>query len=281
MPGLTLKNYGKSNMISLIIPTYRNPQSLDLCLKSAVENSTLDETEIIVVVDGFISESEDVIKKYKPRIKVLEFHNNRGMQTAINMGVYNASNPNILIINDDNILCSNWDNILKGIPINMKKVITINQIEPNPSIFNFHTHNYGTSPEKFDYKSFIGGELAFRESYETKDGGIFPFYITKKLFMCVGGFDTMYQSPFICDWDFFLKLDLLGVILNRTHYLNFYHFGSLATKNRHDNDSAKFRNSESDAAIMFKYKWGIDPQLFNHNSHNPKNNELIKGIRYS
>ena len=38
--------------------------------------------------------------------------------------------------------------------------------------------------------------------------GIFPFAMYKKDYMIVGGFDTMYKSPFICDWDFFLKLDL-------------------------------------------------------------------------
>ena len=50
--------------------------------------------------------------------------------------------------------------------------------------------------------------------------------------MIVGGFDVMYQSPFICDWDFFLKLDLNGIKFTRTHKANLYHFGSTATKNR-------------------------------------------------
>ena len=43
-------------MISLIIPSYRNPQCLDLCLKSVLENQK-NKNEIIVAVDGFIEES--------------------------------------------------------------------------------------------------------------------------------------------------------------------------------------------------------------------------------
>ena len=43
-------------MISLIIPTYRNPDYLDLCLQSAIEGQTT-KNEIIVVIDGFIEES--------------------------------------------------------------------------------------------------------------------------------------------------------------------------------------------------------------------------------
>ena len=65
----------------------------------------------------------------------------------------------------------------------------------------------------------------------TVDGGIFPFAMYKKYYMAAGGFDTLYQSPFICDWDFFLKLDLMGLAFSRTHKAHLYHFGSTATKN--------------------------------------------------
>ena len=75
--------------------------------------------------------------------------------------------------------------------------------------------------------------------------------------MIVGGFDTMYQSPFICDWDFFLKLDLNDIGMSRTHKGHFYHFGSAATKNRKDGDELKFKASEQPAAETFMYKWGL------------------------
>ena len=38
-------------MISLIIPTYKNPEVLELCLRSAIEGQEQDN-EILVVVDG-------------------------------------------------------------------------------------------------------------------------------------------------------------------------------------------------------------------------------------
>ena len=37
-------------MISVIIPTYKEPEALDLCLTSAIEGQT-QENQIIVVVD--------------------------------------------------------------------------------------------------------------------------------------------------------------------------------------------------------------------------------------
>jgi glycosyltransferase involved in cell wall biosynthesis len=265
-------------MISLIIPTYRNPSYLDICLKSAIEGQTTNN-EIIVVVDGYVDESQTILDKYKDRIKVLPLDENRGMQTALNLGVFNASNEKILIINDDNVLCPEWDIIASE--VKERSVLTINQIEPTgPGIFNFPVKDLGKTPEQFDYDGFIKYEKTLRQDKLTTDGGIFPFAIYKKQYMIVGGFDTMYQSPFICDWDFFLKLDLNNIGMSRTHKGHFYHFGSAATKNRTDGDQIKFKASEQPAAEVFMYKWGISPQLFENNSHNPKNNQIIKGIKY-
>ena len=97
--------------------------------------------------------------------------------------------------------------------------------------------------------------------------------------MIVGGFDPMYQSPFICDWDFFLKLELNNIGFTRTHNGHFYHFGSMSTKNRTDGEQIKFKSSEQPAAELFMYKWGHPPKLYANNSHSPKGHQ-IKGISY-
>ena len=95
-------------MISLIIPSYRNADYLDICLQSAIEQQE-NKNEIIVAIDGFIEESQHVLDKYKDDIKVLDLGENQGMQTALNLAVMNANNEKIFIINDDNVLCSGWD----------------------------------------------------------------------------------------------------------------------------------------------------------------------------
>ena len=112
-------------MISLIIPTYRNPDYLDICLKSATEQQD-NENEIIVVVDGFIEESKHILDKYISKIKILNLGNNQGMQQALNFGVYNASNEKICIINDDNVLCTGWDTLIEEQLVE-GEVLTINQ----------------------------------------------------------------------------------------------------------------------------------------------------------
>jgi len=184
--------------ISLIIPTYRNPDYLDLCLKSAVENQ-VNENEIIVAVDCFADESQEILNKYKDKIVVLDLGENQGMQTALNLSVMNASNEIICIINDDNVLCKDWDVVIEQ-DFDLNKVMTIEQIEPTgPSIFGFHIKDFGKKPIDFKYDEFINYEPIIRQNKFTKDGGIFPFVISKKNYMIVGGFDVLYQSPFICE----------------------------------------------------------------------------------
>lgn len=262
-------------MVSLIIPTYRNPKYLDICLKSALEGQD-NENEIIVVVDGYVDESQEILDKYSDRISVLPLEQNQGMQMATNLGVYNAKNTKICIINDDNVVCRGWDTLIEE-ELKKGEVLTINQIEPTgPGIFNFPVKDFGLVDD-FDYEGYLKYNEEISSDKFTEDGGIFPFAMFKTDYMMVGGFDTLYQSPFICDWDFFLKLDLAGRKFKRTHKGHFYHFGSVTTK--HGVDGKKIKASEGPAAQTYIYKWGMPPQLFKNNSHRP-GGKTIKGIQF-
>ena len=261
-------------MISVIIPSYRNPKCLDICLKSALENQT-HENEIIVVVDGFVQESQHIIDEYSNRVSFIPIEHNSGMQYALNVGVYNANSEWILIVNDDNVFPKDWDTILEK-DFEDKLVITPNQIERTPSIFNFVTLDFG-GVDNFDFKRYTEEEQNNREDSLTDDGEIFPFIMQKKYYMAVGGFDTIYDSPFICDWDFFLKLELIGLKFKRSRKLNFYHFGSMSTKNGSESD--RFKQSEMIASQTFEYKWGFQPFRTQNNSHYPKGRN-VRGIKY-
>ena len=265
-------------MISVIVPTYREPDYLDICLMALLEGQ-YNNNEIIVVVDGFVEENQWVIDKYKEQVLFLEFEENRGIQTATNFGVYNSSNEKILVINDDNVVSKDWDIILEE-QFSEDVVTTVNQIEPTgPGMFNFPVKDFGQSASEFRYKDFIEYESNVREDRNTLAGEILPFMLSKKNYMIVNGWDTLYDSPFICDWDFFLKLELIGLKFERTYRLHFYHFGGKATKNRDDNiDENKFRIGEQEAYDVFEYKWGFRPQNGINNTKKP--NGIIRGIDY-
>ena len=57
-------------MISVVIPSYRSPKYLDICLYSLFEGQR-NENEVIVVIDGFVDESQWVIDKWKDRVVFL------------------------------------------------------------------------------------------------------------------------------------------------------------------------------------------------------------------
>lgn len=251
-------------MISVIIPTYRNPKCLDVCLRSLADNTKNNRVQIVVVVDGFLEESQAVLEKYDTvhNLLVVPLEKNMGMQYSINVGVMMATNPYVLVVNDDNVFPRNWDDRLCDAIVSSNNtgryVLTVNQIEPSgPSMFNFNIADFGNSPDSFKYEEYLDYEPTVSLAKTEKTGGIFPFVIEKMWYMAVGGLDTFYDSPNICDWDFFLRLQLLGFSFLRTHALNLYHFGSVATKK--SSDAQAFRQKESDAVALYHWKWGAMP----------------------
>ena len=100
-------------MISVIIPTYKSPQALDLCLRSAIEGQ-VNQNQIIVVVDGFYDLNKEVLIKWKESIELLILQENIGLCKGTNLGVYNATCDKILIVNDDNVFPAGWDETLEA-----------------------------------------------------------------------------------------------------------------------------------------------------------------------
>jgi len=90
-------------LISVIIPTYKSPDLLDLCLRSCIEGQQDRKNQIIVVVDGFYELNKEVLEKYAKSIDILNLEQNVGLCRGTNLGVYNAKHDLILIVNDDNV----------------------------------------------------------------------------------------------------------------------------------------------------------------------------------
>jgi len=262
------------NQVTVIIPTYRNPKYLDLCLKSCIDNA--DSPKVIVIVDGFYDESKDVLNKY-PDVGYIPLDKNMGMQYCINMGVAFAETPYVFIVNDDNVFPINWHERL--IPLLFPdRVTTVNQIEPTgPGMFKFPVYDCGQTVESFDVEKFNDIELSICSDTTSPNSRIFPYVIYKKWFMCVGGFDTYYDSPNLCDWDHFLKLELLpGLRFERVNHLALYHFGSVATKK--NSESQLFHAREQIAFMQYTNKWGFSPHNGKNNSKIPSG--VIRGITY-
>jgi glycosyltransferase involved in cell wall biosynthesis len=241
-------------MISVIIPTYKEPEALDLCLNSAITGQK-NKNQIIVVVDGFFNLNKEVLEKYKEHIDVLNIEENVGMIRAMNLGHYNASYDLVFHVQDDNVFPEAWDQVLLE-NYNPGYVLTPNQIEPTPSMFKqFHIKDLGRDPKTFNINDFWEYDFSITNDTVEESGSTFPFLINKHDYLRVGGFDETYPGPWTVDWEFFLKCKLSGMKMMRTYNCHFYHFVSLGTAPTPEKQQEK-RIKEIACAEYAQYKWG-------------------------
>lgn len=254
-------------MISVIIPTYKEPEYLDLCLESLTKGQ-VKENEIIVVVDGYLDINKKVLDRY-PNVRQLIFEENRGLAVATNWGVYNATNEYILVVNDDNVFPDQWDVNLRSY-LGKGKVVTPNQIEPNPSMFKqFQIEDIGKTPKEFSLEVFWEYEKAIRGILVSDyTGSTLPFAMYKYDYLAVGGWDELYSTPHVVDWDFFLKCEYVGYRMIRTYNSYFYHFAGAATKQSPE-QARESRVKEIEGHRFFENKWDNPAQ------HNPENNSKM------
>jgi len=237
-------------MISVIIPTYKSPAMLDLCLRSAITGQQ-NKNQIIVVVDGFYDLNKDVLETWKDSIDILNLESNLGLCRATNLGVYNAKHDKILIVNDDNVFPRFWDTTLLD-DWKDGTVVTPNQVEPYPSMFKqFHIEDLGTTTESFDLEKFWLFDYHYASGDKKEESGsTLPIFMNKLDFIRIGGWDENFEMGMVADWDFFLKCQLSGLRMIRTWNCHFYHFTSVST-----NGESRQR-AEQNGHEYARYKWG-------------------------
>lgn len=254
-------------MISVIIPTYKEPEVLNICLYSAIHGQRRNN-QIIVVVDGFYEVNKEVLDKYKDYIEILVLEENAGLCRATNLGVYNAKFDKILIVNDDNVFPEAWDQVLLE-AYRPGYVLSPNQIEPIPSMFRqFYIKNLGRDPKTFDLEAFWDYQHSVKEDKIEETGSTLPIFMSKTDYLKVGGWDESYPGAWVVDWEFFLKCELSGMKMMRSYKCNFYHFVSIGTEATPEEKQSK-AVKEAACHEYFKYKWG------QYAKHNPINNSKL------
>jgi len=248
-------------MISVIIPTYKSPEVLDVCLRSAIIGQKLNN-QIIVVVDGFYEVNKEILDKYKDSIEILVLEENVGLCRATNLGVYNAKFDKILIVNDDNVFPEAWDQVLLE-EYKPGYVLTPNQIEPTPSIFRqFNIKDLGRDPKTFNINDFWEYEFEVTEDKIEETGSTLPIFMSKYDYIRLGGWDENYEAGMVADWDFFLKCALSDLKMIRTYNCHFYHFASIST------NGEKRQQAEQKGHEYAKYKWNSN--IYSHPENNLK-----------
>lgn len=97
----------KSPEVSVIIPTFNRGNLIENCIKSVL-NQTLSNIEILIIDDGSIDNTKDLIKNIDDkRIKYIKLRKNHGAANARNVGIKNAKGKYISFQDSDDIFYFN------------------------------------------------------------------------------------------------------------------------------------------------------------------------------
>ena len=97
-----------SDLVTVIIPVYKNIIFLKDSLKSVVEQS-YKFIEIIIVNDGNsdLKDIKKTIKKYKKKIKLINIKKNSGVAYALNLGIKQSKGKYIRWLSHDHYFHKN------------------------------------------------------------------------------------------------------------------------------------------------------------------------------
>lgn len=88
-------------LVTVIVPTYNRQDTILLSLQSVL-NQTYKNTEIIIIDDGSVDDTEAVLMPYMDRIRYIRQHN-QGQAAARNAGLINASGSLVASLDSDDI----------------------------------------------------------------------------------------------------------------------------------------------------------------------------------
>ena len=86
--------------IEIIIPTWNGSTMLQHCLKSLSEQS-FTNFSVTVVDNGSIDDTEEMLSKDYPAVRLVKFSYNTGFSVAVNAGIEEAKADLILLLNND------------------------------------------------------------------------------------------------------------------------------------------------------------------------------------
>ncbi len=196
-----------NDKVTIVIPVYNSEKFLIPTIESAL-NQSYQNLEIIVVDDGSVDNSLQILQKYKEKIKVLR-QENQGIASAVISAIKNMNGRWLKWLSPDDILIHNAIEILvneaKQLPENTILYSNWEKIDANnKKIRNFSESNFNAL-EIFDFNvRLLDGQQI----------NVNTTLIPSSLF-AQGCMLEQLSNPVLIDYHFFLKA---GII----HKIRFY-----------------------------------------------------------
>lgn len=239
---------------SVLIPTWKNLDFLDLAYRGLRKNSAVRHEVII-----FFNEYDDRCKAWAEGkdVRVLRAGENVGVCKAVNEAAKIAGRDWICFMNDDMYPLPQWDTALWQYAGIAEKVwLSGTALEPGEAAECYiGEQDYGTTPADFRERELLNEFEKLKRPYNVVSTWT-PTLLRKCDWEAVGGLDEMYFPGFGSDPDLAMKMYQHGC----RHFVGVgtslvYHFSRRSTSRF---DDASF----PDPRKLFKRKWGVSRRRF-------------------
>lgn len=223
-------------LVSICIPNYNNAKYLDMCIKSAL-NQTYDDIEIILVDDKSTDNSLSIAKKYKDKIKIFTNKKNLGQPNNTNRCIELSKGEYLVILHSDDCLLPDMvkklvpllkDNPNVGMAVGERIIINENNKETKITPFyNTDCIVPGIKQARiFMMTSFLPCQVLVRREVIDKFGGVDERHISNLdgllWFKCCVVSDMAYIQDEVCCYR--VHSEQQTAIYNRTinHMMEYY-----------------------------------------------------------
>ncbi len=237
---------------SVVIPTWRNLEYLDIMYRGLVRNSAVPH-EIII----FFNESDKSCEDWAAGKNVLYCgsRTNTGVCPAVNSAARLATTDFICYMNDDMYPLPGWDTALSGyIGLADKLWLSGTAIEPgNSTPCYIENRNYGISASTFEEERLLREYRTLMRPYNIVSTWT-PVLLSRRDWEAIGGFDEHYFPGFGSDPDLAMKMYQYGC-------RNFIGVGNSLVYHFAKRTTARFKGN-TDPSKYFRKKWGISWKRF-------------------
>ncbi len=197
----------KNTLVSVIIPTYKRPESLKIAVTSVI-NQLYTNWELIVVNDD-PTDNIDYLQKKSKKIITINHSINQGGGAARNSGIKQAKGKYIAFLDDDDYWLKNklQEQVEKIENLNENWIGVYSYYYQTKTFANYQKNNYKLVTSK------VEGDLRYdllSLKPEFKIGAGSSLLLKRTIAVKTGGFDESFVRH--QDWDFLLRVMKYGKI---------------------------------------------------------------------
>lgn len=251
------------NKVSVIIPVYNAGQYLNKCLDSIL-NQTYKNIELIVINDGSIDNSLDILNQYSKKYKNIRIINkeNAGVSEARNDGIKNSNGEYLMFVDaDDWIDIDMIEKMMDFVHINKADIVKCGYVRDSITKQEFFPIAPKMNVYSYDNKQLLYDEFIKNYNYNSSCTQIFNKKLLKN--------NILFNSKIKIGEDLLFNMELytnaeIIVSLPECYYHYFYNDNSATTKKKLSSIITRCEDAIEVYYHYFNYykKWNLPDKYY-------------------